>query len=284
MFSSMKHQTSTFNEWVNLQDLFQTHFHHHFNYCLFLDIDGTISEFHPDPQSSFVAPTTLSLIEQLGQHNISVSVLTGRSLKDAKRLLSPLNLNIAGTHGLEIETVFPCFSSQPSETQIFDILYLSLQQQLSDFPKVFIERKPYAIALHYRAQPDLSVLVDQIAYDLVQQHSNLKLNHGKCVVEIILNAADKGQALTTLYQHLNLKTAIPVFLGDDLTDESAFRVVNHMGGISIKVGEGSTEAKFRIKNVNESHQFLSLFLEFIQNKKAGLSQVSKINGEKACLN
>lgn len=284
MFSSMNDQLSTTSDFIPVQSLIDAHLNHLQNYCLFLDIDGTISEFDIDPQATFIELNTLHHLATLQQFKVPIAAITGRSIADAQRLFKDLDLHLAGTHGLEIrlnrQLKLPKFNPDLN----FDVIYKEILQHCTAYKILSIEKKSYAVAIHYRAAPELEQIAHQIAENIVEQHQGLKLNLGKYVVEIILEQADKGLALKDIYHSLELEQHIPIFIGDDRTDESAFKVVNQLGGISIKVGTGPTVALFRIKNVRDTHEFIQLFLEFIKNKKTRQPQVSKINGEQACLN
>ncbi|WP_153887752.1 trehalose-phosphatase, partial [Acinetobacter baumannii] len=89
-------------------------------------------------------------------------------------------------------------------------------------------------------------IMQQIKYFYPQ----LKLNRGKFVVELLPKQADKGKAIQTILNHLNLPLTHPIFIGDDLTDETGFIFINQQFGTSIKVGSGETEAQYRLKDIN----------------------------------
>ena len=92
----------------------------------------------------------------------------------------------------------------------------------------------------------------------------------------------KGKAIETILNHLNLSTVLPIFIGDDLTDESGFTYINQQSGLSIKVGPGETQAKYRLKDINSVADFLLLFQNRIKSLYVKNSQNQ--NGEKLCLN
>lgn len=266
------------------QKLLHFHFSQHQSYCLFLDIDGTISEFHVDPQQSFIAKNIIKHLEKLQQLGILIAAVTGRTVQDATRLFAPLSLPIAGTHGLEIQYSEQKKLERPQSDFDFAQLHQEVINLCQSHPKLLIEQKAYAVAIHFREHPECADIAEQISKQLQDQFPQLRLNAGKCVYELILKDADKGQAILKLYQHFNQPHLIPIFIGDDQTDESAFKQINQLNGISIKIGKGLTTAKYRLKNVNASAEFIESFKEFILSQKVRLSQVSKSNGEKACLN
>lgn len=284
MFESKTNGVMQNTAYISAQDLLNQHFFFEQHYCLFLDIDGTVSEFHVDPKQSFISKEIIENLTTLHRLGVMIIVITGRTVSDAQRLLSPLLLPTAGTHGLEIQLSSQSPIQRPKSDFDFNQLHLELEQVCLNYPQLRIEKKTYAVAIHFREQPHLSEIVKNIAENIAQQHPQIRLNAGKCVYELMLKDADKGQAILKLYQHFNLSNFIPIFIGDDQTDESGFSVINQLDGLSIKVGEGATLAQFRFKDVSTTGEFIQHFKDFIQNKSERQSQVSTVNGEKACLN
>ncbi|VUC78849.1 trehalose phosphatase [Salmonella enterica] len=95
-----------------------------------------------------------------------------------------------------------------------------------------------AFALHYRQAPEHEAALLALAQHVTQHWPQLALQPGKCVVEIKPKGTNKGEAIAAFMQEAPFAGRIPVFVGDDLTDEAGFGVVNHAGGISVKVGVG----------------------------------------------
>ncbi|MFN0298464.1 trehalose-phosphatase [Acinetobacter albensis] len=250
-------------------------------FILFLDIDGTLSEFHSDPSQSFISHTTLKILEKLKNLNVQVIAITGRSVKIASQLFSPLDLPIAGTHGLEIKIDQKNLSKE-IESINYPLIRESLKQACIPYPKLLIENKDYSVALHYRQCPELEQTAYKIIKDVQLLHPELKINTGKYVFELLPHGADKGQAIHKILQHFNLPTAFSIFIGDDRTDESGFKVINEVSGMSIKVGAEETRASYRLKNVNAVEKFLDLFSKLLEKNSLSTSQI--LNGENKCLN
>lgn len=95
-----------------------------------------------------------------------------------------------------------------------------------------------AFALHYRRAPQQQSAVLELAQRIVQRYPLLALQLGKCVVEIKPRGVNKGEAITAFMQEAPFAGREPVFVGDDLTDEAGFSVVNQLQGMSVKVGAG----------------------------------------------
>ncbi|HFF5081898.1 TPA: trehalose-phosphatase, partial [Acinetobacter baumannii] len=150
------------------------------------------------------------------------------------------------------------------------------------YPDLLIEDKGHSIALHYRKNPELENNAIYIMQQIKYFYPQLKLNRGKFVVELLPKQADKGKAIQTILNHLNLPLTHPIFIGDDLTDETGFTFINQQFGTSIKVGSGETEAQYRLKDINSVSNFLFFFLEKI--KKLYVKNSQEQNGEQICLN
>ncbi|MDP9804897.1 trehalose-phosphatase [Acinetobacter calcoaceticus] len=252
------------------------------NYCLFLDIDGTLAPFQINPEQSFIPKTTLEIIKEIIELNIPVIAVTGRDIDTASKLLAPIEVPIAGLHGLDIYFSSDNYIRPDLSTINFKELKQDIIKSCEKYPELIIEDKGYSVALHYRKNPNL----ENHAFNIMQQiksfYPQLKINKGKFVVELIPDQADKGKAIQTILNHLNLISALPIFIGDDLTDESGFICINQQSGLTIKVGSGETHAKYRLKDIDAVANFLFLFQNRIKNLYVKNSRNQ--NGEKICLN
>lgn len=108
------------------------------------------------------------------------------------------------------------------------------------------DQRAMAFALHYRQAPQQQSAVLELAQRIVQRYPLLALQLGKCVVEIKPRGVNKGEAITAFMQEAPFAGREPVFVGDDLTDEAGFSVVNQLQGMSVKVGAGETQAHWRL--------------------------------------
>ncbi|MCU0188852.1 trehalose-phosphatase, partial [Citrobacter freundii] len=138
---------------------------------------------------------------------------------------------------------------RPDLSQInFKKLKQDIIKSCEKYPELLIEDKEYSIALHYRENPNLESHAINIMQKIKTDYPQLKINKGKFVIELIPNQADKGKAIQTILNHLNLSSVLPIFIGDDLTDESGFIFINQQSGLTIKVGFGERQAKYRLKD------------------------------------
>ena len=224
-------------------------------HAIFLDLDGTIAEIAEHPDHVCVRPTTLRLLEALNDmSNGALAVISGRELSAIDRLLHPLKLPAAGVHGLERrDAAGVLHESQTLETQPISFLF---EKALGDESGVVIERKPGAVAVHYRLRPDLERRCCEIVKEVVGQRGDVRLIHGKMVFEILQKGSDKGSVINAFLEEPPFRGRIPIFAGDDVTDEAGFAAVNSQGGISIKVGGQDTDARFRANDVQELEHWL----------------------------
>lgn len=132
----------------------------------------------------------------------------------------------------------------------------TLEAGMAALPGTLLETKGMAFALHYRQAMLHQQQVLALAESVVAKFPELVLQPGKCVLEIKPRGKDKGAAIYTFMQQTPFSGRIPVFVGDDLTDEKGFEVVNAMQGITVKVGEGSSLAHYRVKTVRDVYRWI----------------------------
>lgn len=236
--------------------------------AIFTDFDGTLVEIAETPDAIEVAP---ELAEQLDR-NISdfgkaFAVITGREIVDIDRFLSPLQLPVAGAHGaqrrradgtvLDIDTEISAAAEAIAE---------AIEPLAVTHPELIVEAKDGAVALHYRQAPHLENDCVLIMEEAIADHPDFTLVHGKMVVEARPTAYNKGLALLAFMQEEPFRGRTPIFIGDDTTDEDAFRVAQELGGIGIKLGAGETVARMRIADVASVHALLQGLAEIAQRK------------------
>lgn len=230
---------------------------------LFLDIDGTISEFHPDPDKSIIHPEIINILENLQQY-IQLILVTGRSILQAQKLIHPLQWNIAGSHGLELIYQADLKTLISLNKPQLQALKQYIQEQAVQIPDLRIEVKDYSVALHFREHPQLEDRVHAFALECLNQFSDFELKAGKYVFELVPKGANKGSAIQQIIQQYHLTDHYHMFIGDDLTDEAGFKVINALHGCSIKVGLDQTLARYRLENVSQVQAFLKEFLNLIE--------------------
>jgi len=207
-------------------------------WALFLDIDGTLIDLAPTPDSIVVPETLPAAIDALSARlGGAVALVTGRALRYADALVQPFHFPIAGLHGAEIRGTdgreLPVASSPA-----FEILKQSLMRAAESMPGVLIEDKGGAVAAHYRLAPQFEQPLEALMKDHAQAAGpDWALQIGKFVFEIRPARASKGDALEQLLGQAPFLDRLPLAIGDDLTDESMFAVANARGGFTIRVGQ-----------------------------------------------
>ena len=254
--------------------------------CLFLDIDGTLADFQLDPNDCYIPAKTLNILEKIISNKIPVVAVTGRDIDSARKLFESLDLPIAALHGLNIYLGKEKELHTSKNFLEISYIYNMLTKACIPYPDLLIENKKSSIALHYRKAPALESIAKKIILESQQVFPNLKLIQGKFVYELIPAQANKGLAIEEVLAHFNQHDLyIPVFIGDDVTDEDGFYFVNQVeDGISIKVGQGLTHARYQLQDTKQVHDFLELFLEHIQNYDNKVKGNNNLGGEKICLN
>lgn len=229
--------------------------------AFFFDVDGTLASLQPTPELVTVPVEVCNNLQLLFQKSGgAVAIISGRPLTQIDQLLTPVLLPAAGIHGAEHRDNQGIINRWVPDAELLTEAEQRLRQGIADLPGVRLEQKGIAFALHYRQAKQFAEQTAALAQTVVNQLPELTLVAGKCVVELKPANSNKGQAIAQFMQSPPFHGRIPVFLGDDLTDEQGFSVVNNLGGISVKIGKGKSQAKYRLENTAEVHQWLASIL------------------------
>lgn len=186
----------------------------------------------------------------------ALAIITGRDIATIDRILAPHLLPVSGVHGFEMRAQ----SGPIKRLAAADGALLQVIEKLRTFADqhegLLVETKPGSVALHYRGRPDLAEACLAAVAEAVDQAPDLRLMHGKMVIEVKAHGGDKGKALSAFMQVAPFASRRPVFIGDDVTDESAFAEVNKRGGVSIKVGGGQTTANCHLADTGAVRDWL----------------------------
>ena len=226
-------------------------------YAFLFDVDVTLAEISDEPDAVTV-PTDVrhSLQTLYTASSGALSLISGRPVEQLVHLFPPLTLPAAGVHGAEMRDAAGKMHRVTLPQGVAAQAQQILEQGMAALPGTVLETKGMAFALHYRQAILHQQRVLALAESVVAQFPELVLQPGKCVIEIKPRGKDKGAAIYTFMQHTPFSGRIPVFVGDDLTDEKGFEVVNALQGLSVKVGEGSSLAHFRVNRVNDIHRWI----------------------------
>lgn len=136
-----------------------------------------------------------------------------------------------------------------------------MQMFAADRPGTIVEDKPLGAALHFRQSPDAAQDALALAQELADRHL-LHLQHGKMMVEVRASGGDKGSAIRRLMEQLQFQGTVPVFMGDDLTDEPGFAVSAALGGAGVLIGPArDTAAAYRLDGVDDALTWLQTACE-----------------------
>ncbi len=236
----------------------------------FLDYDGTLTPIVNRPEDAQISDTMRSTLSELGSR-FTAAVVTGRDKEDVQDFIGLDQLIYSGSHGYVTSGPDGMYMEHEKSEEIIhqlDKAEKDLHRLLDKKAEgVQIERKKYAIAVHYRNAPEKYVpLVLESVDKVLEKEKSLKKGEGKKVVEV-KPAIDwhKGKAVWWILETLGLdkqQDTIPVFIGDDVTDEDAFKVLNGKGiGILVENRGQETCADYSLKNVFQVQQFFKKVIE-----------------------
>jgi trehalose-phosphatase len=252
-----------FENWKKLQKKIA-----HKYLVIFLDYDGTLVPIAKRPGMAVLSWKTRSLLKTLSEdHRFKIAVISGRALKDIKHKLRLSRIIYSGNHGLEIEGPQLKFStSVPGEYRAtLGHIKNELAKKVSSIKGAFIEDKGLSLSLHFRlVDEDKRALVKTIFHEVTMTYrikGIIKTKSGKMVLEVrpIVNW-DKGKVVLWLLSRQRFampgKEVFPIYIGDDLTDEDAFKALRNKG-LTIFVGEPKESyARYYLKKPEEVVDFL----------------------------
>ena len=239
--------------------------------AVFLDYDGTLTPIVPRPELATLSEDMRLALRSLAAA-CTVGIISGRDRADVERLVGLDSLVYAGSHGFDIAGAGGRHLLYEAGTPFLadlDGAERTLADVLSQVPGTLIERKNFSVAVHYRlVRPEHQEAVDATVNAVASQHPNLRTKGGKKVYELLPRIDwDKGKAVLWLLRTLDLEPpkGLPLYLGDDLTDEDAFTALQGLG-VGIVVGELSrqTAARYALRDTNEVRLFLEQVVSLIE--------------------
>lgn len=226
--------------------------------AFFLDVDGTLLHIAATPDAVTIERATVELLARV--HRASdggLALITGRPIGEIDRLFAPLALPVAGQHGFERRDATGAVHRHAERTPQLAASRARLAEFAREHSGVLLEDKGLTLAAHYRLAPELERQLASLTADLAAESGGaLAVQRGKMVFELRPAGKDKGTAIAEFMDEPPFRGRTPVFVGDDLTDEYGFSIVNGLGGVSVKVGDGPTEARLRVSDVNAVRAWL----------------------------
>jgi len=264
----MKH---LFKHWKHVQ----TRIRQARNLFLFLDYDGTLTPIVSRPELALCPSSVKTILGKLRDlPGVHLAVISGRSLEDVQAKVEVSGIVYAGNHGLEIEKPGRRRKRRLSSTRTRELKKISrnVQNALKKIPGILFEEKGPILSVHYRNVPrkystQIPLVVEK---ELGPWKGHWKTTSGKMVLDIRPGIEfDKGKAVEEILRGFPSKGLLPLYLGDDQTDEDAFRVLKGRG-IPVFVGQERfpSGADFFLRNPAEVHEFLHRCMEVRRGGRA----------------
>lgn len=220
------------------------------DWAWFLDLDGTLLDIAASPGGVAVPAGLVATLTALRTtaHG-ALAVVSGRPVQQVRDLLEPLRPAAAGLHGLELVTPDGLRHGPKKPLPPAGNLRRTLQEGVKSLPGVEFENKGSTMAVHYRQAPGSEQAVRRIMEAALAKSRGFELLEGKKVFEFRPIGIHKGTAIAEFMAIAPFAGRLPVYVGDDQTDEDAFKTVIGMGGVTIRVGEeGPTIAQWQVES------------------------------------
>jgi trehalose-phosphatase len=229
--------------------------------AIFLDYDGTLTPIVSHPEKALLSDSMRQALQAL-VIRAPIAILSGRDLDDVRQRVDVGAIIYAGSHGFDIAG--PRGLRKEVATEFLpklDSVEKELGKELAEVPGARLERKRFSIAAHYRNVNERDFpSVERIVSAVAGRHRGLRKMDGKKVYELLPDIDwDKGKAVLWLLENLGLERAKvrPIYIGDDRTDEDAFRALEKSGlGILVSEEPRPTAARYSLKDSTEVERFL----------------------------
>ncbi len=232
---------------------------------VFLDYDGTLTPIVDRPELALLSDGMRATVSQLSK-KYKIAVVSGRATDDVRDKVKLYGIFYAGSHGFEIvePTGKVKYNEEANKIRpIIDEAHAKLKKRLSSIKGALAEHVKYTISAHYRLveEKDLPEF-EKIVDDTLDEYPQLRKSSGKKVFECKPKIDwDKGKAVDWILSVLASEHSLPVYIGDDVTDEDAFRVLKDKGfGILVADPVRASEARYVVKDVDAVKKVLEFFI------------------------
>ena len=241
------------------------------NIFLLLDYDGTLTPIVSRPELALCPPEVKRLLEELRDFpHVDLAVISGRALEDIRERVGISRITYIGNHGLSIQNPVGVHKKRlsPLRQEEFNKIRQAVEKSLGSIRGILLEDKGLILAVHYRNVARESIgRIHQVLEKIIERwKEGWQITSGKMVLEIRPRVEfDKGKVVQEILKAFSREGFLPIFLGDDRTDEDAFRVVKKRG-ITAHVGPGGddSEAEYYLKDPSEVETFLCRFAEVLR--------------------
>ncbi|OCX61663.1 trehalose-phosphatase [Thioclava sp. SK-1] len=226
--------------------------------ALFLDFDGTLVDIAPTPDGVHVPPDMGQMLTALETAcDGALAIVSGRSLHELEAFLTGFDGIMIGSHGSQARGIAPPLQRDPDGME-------ALQDQLRAFAKdhdLLYEHKSHGGGVHFRHRPEMEPDVKAFVTQLAADHPAFTVQPAKMAFELRPDGFSKDGALRILQSHDAFDGRMPVYLGDDTTDEPALRYCEDNGGYGVKIGEGDSCARYHLPDPASVLSWLNTGLE-----------------------
>ena len=229
------------------------------NWALFLDFDGTLVDIADRPDAVIVDPALPELLRSVSERlSGALAVISGRPISEIDHFLHDSVMPVAGLHGVERRDAEGDIRIGEVPADRIDAARERLTAFAAEHDGVLLEDKKVGLVLHYRLAPDRQADCEAMTGSIAaESNGRLVVQPGKMVSELKVKGHHKGQAVEAFLSVPPFVGRTPVFVGDDVTDEDAFAVVNALDGISIRVGpRDGTQARYVAGGVEDIRKWL----------------------------
>ncbi len=236
--------------------------------AVLLDFDGTLVSIADRPGGVILKQHTAESLTRLeAKLGGAVAIVSGRPIDEIDRIFAPRRFAVAGIHGLERRDSDGRRHEAPYDRGSLDRIARALEAAVGEEPGLLLERKPGSVALHYRRRPELAERCREAAACAAEGHEDAQVLAGKMVVEVKLGRRTKADAVRDFMAEAPFAGRRPLYAGDDVTDEDAFRAVAGLGGISIKIGCEDTAARYCVAGTAEFLDWLDTLSETLAGSR-----------------
>jgi trehalose 6-phosphate phosphatase len=236
------------------------HSHELHRFAILLDVDGTILDIAPTPQEVHVPDSLCENLLRIGKRlDGALALVSGRPLSDLDHLFAPLRLPAIGGHGAEMRLASNGEAVATRAAPLNPRFRQQLRTIAARHSGIIVEDKDYSVALHYRLAPKEGLALVHDVRRVCEDWGDrsIKLLSGKAVIEVKSRDFDKGTAVRELMSHAPFAGRTPIFVGDDITDEDAFRVVPEFNGVAMSVGRKFPGVNGLFQSAAEVRQWLA---------------------------
>jgi trehalose 6-phosphate phosphatase len=220
------------------------------DWCLFLDVDGTLVELTDTPSQTVADPEIKHLLRDVAERlGGAVALVSGRKIQTLDELFAPLKLPAAGLHGVERRKAGGDIQGASFVDTRLDAARAAIKALIEAHPGASFEDKDRTIAVHFRMAPQLEDFIRRSLIEIAEPlGSTYHIQSGKMMFEIKPRGFSKATAIEAFMKESPFSGRRPVFVGDDLTDQDGFAGVEAQGGISIAVGD-CIRGQYSLENV-----------------------------------